>query len=80
MVAGFNNTTSQFPMMNQLTAKIAQFYKYDCLDTFFDLLGPEELTLKGVSYFYLQTFQVAQKIIEAHFQPAFNAIKAVGSL
>jgi len=40
MVAGFNNTTSSFPMTNELTTKISEFYKYECLDTFFDLLGP----------------------------------------
>ena len=67
MVAGFNNTTSDFPMSNELAAKIAEFYKYDCLDKFFDLLGPEELTLKGIIYFYLQSFQVAAALVEAHF-------------
>ncbi len=41
MVAGFNNTTSEFPMNNELASKIAEFYKYECLDKFFDLLGPE---------------------------------------
>lgn len=63
MVAGFNNTTSDFPMNNELAAKIAEFYKYDCLDKFFDLLGPEELTLKGIIYFYLQSFQVAAALV-----------------
>lgn len=50
-------------MNNELAAKIAEFYKYDCLDKFFDLLGPEELTLKGIIYFYLQSFQVAAALV-----------------
>jgi hypothetical protein len=62
-VAGFNNTTSDFPMANELASKIAQFYKCECLDKFFDLLAPEEFTLKGVIYFYLQTFQAAAALV-----------------
>lgn len=80
MVAGFNNTTSDFPMNNELAAKIAEFYKYDCLDKFFDLLGPEELTLKGIIYFYLQSFQVAAALVDAHFEPALSQLKSVGCL
>jgi hypothetical protein len=70
MVAGFNNTSSDFPMANELAAKVAEFYKYDCLDKFFDLLGPEELTLKGIIYFYLQAFQSMDALVDRHFQPA----------
>ena len=80
MVAGFNNTTSEFPMGNQLAAKIAEFYKYECLDKFFDLLGPEELTLKGIIYFYLQTFNVAATMVDQYFQPAFAVLRGVGCL
>ena len=80
MVAGFNNTTSDFPMSNELASKIAEFYKCDCLDKFFDLLGPEELTLKGIIYFYLQAFQTAAALVDAHFSPAFEALRKVGCL
>jgi hypothetical protein len=80
MVAGFNNTTSDFPMSNELASKIAEFYKCDCLDKFFDLLGPEELTLKGIIYFYLQAFQTAAALVEAHFAPALEAVRQVGCL
>ena len=71
MIVGFNNTSTEFPMANELTAKISEFYKYDCLDKFFDLLGPEELTLKGIIYFYLQTFQLSSTIVDQYFAPLF---------
>lgn len=80
MVAGFNNTSSEFPMANELACKLAEFYKYDCLDIFFDLLGPEELTLKGIIYFYLQAFQGINIIIDAHFKEALDKLKEVGCL
>lgn len=40
MVSGFSNTSSNFPTYNELVAKFAEFYKYECLDLFFDLLCP----------------------------------------
>ena len=64
MVVGFSNTSSSFPMANELTAKIAEFYKCDCLDMFFDLLAPEELTLKGVIFFYMQLFASASQMVD----------------
>lgn len=67
-------------MSNELAAKIAQFYKCECLDKFFDLLAPEELTLKGVIYFYLQAFQAAAGLVDKHFAPAFDSLKQVGCL
>ena len=42
---------------------------------FFDLLAPEELTLKGVIYFYMQLFTVAMQMIDQHFEPALSKIK-----
>ena len=39
-VGGFSNTSSSFPMQAELAGKLADFYKCDCLDLFFDLLGP----------------------------------------
>lgn len=64
MVPGFSNTSSTFPMANELTAKIAEFYKCDCLDAYFDILAPEELTLKGVIYFFMQLFGTANKMVD----------------
>jgi len=80
MVAGFSNSTSAFPMTNELTAKISEFYKYDCLDKFFDLLGPEELTIKGIIYFYHQSFHFAITLVDEYLEPAFQSVKNVGCL
>ena len=60
MIVGFNNISTEFPIANELTAKISEFYIYDCLDKFFNLTAPEELTLKGIIYFYLHTFSSPQ--------------------
>jgi hypothetical protein len=34
---------------------------------FFDVLGPEELTLKGVIYFFMQAFAAASAMVDEHF-------------
>lgn len=52
MIPGFNNTSSNFPMSNEIINKLQEFYKYECLDRFFEDLCPEELSMKGVIYFY----------------------------
>ena len=80
MVAGFSNTSSSFPMANELASKVAEFYKCDCLDIFFDVLAPEELTLKGVIYFYLQTFTAANQVITEYFQPSLSCLQTAGCL
>ena len=80
MVVGFNNTSSSFPMQNELINKINEFYKCDCLDIFFDILAPEELTLKGVIYFYMQTFKSASSMVDQYFEPALSKVKEVGCL
>jgi hypothetical protein len=41
MIPGFNNTSSNFPMSNEIVAKLLEFYKYECLDRFFENLCPE---------------------------------------
>lgn len=35
MIPGFNNTSSNFPMSNEIINKLQEFYKYECLDRFF---------------------------------------------
>lgn len=55
MVAGFSNTSSNFPIHNEIGAKFAEFYKYECLEMFFDILCPE-LSLKGIIRFYYLCF------------------------
>ena len=66
-VVGFSNTSSSFPMAAELAAQLAEFYKCDCLDLYFDLLGPEELTLKGIIYFFFSSFDFASKLVDRHF-------------
>ena len=55
MVSGFSNTSYAFPMQNELIVQIQDFYKYECLDSFFDLLCPE-LNMKGILFFYQTSF------------------------
>ena len=51
MVPCSSNTSSSFPMLNELQNIISEFYKCDCQDVFFDLLCPE-LNLDGVVYYF----------------------------
>jgi len=51
MVPCFSNTSSQFPMLNELSNIVSEFYKCDCQDAFFDLLCPE-LNLDGVVFYF----------------------------
>lgn len=80
MIPGFNNTSSKFPMINEIIAKLLQFYKYECLDRFFENLCPQELSMKGVIYFYHFSFTQIIRIIESHFELAFELIRTTGCL
>lgn len=51
MVPCPTNTSQSFPMYNELTNIISEFYKVDCVDIFFDVLS-SELNLDGVIYFF----------------------------
>ena len=51
MVPCPTNTSQSFPMYNELTNIISEFYKCDCVDIFFDVLS-SELNLDGVIYFF----------------------------
>jgi FtsZ-binding cell division protein ZapB len=66
MVPCFSNTSSAFPMQNEMANIISEFYKCDCQDVFFDLLCPE-LNLDGVIYFFQNTIPVVIEVIEKHF-------------
>ncbi|KAL4465384.1 hypothetical protein ABPG72_009129 [Tetrahymena utriculariae] len=78
MIQGFsNNTSSSFPMQNELTVQIAEFYKYDCLDLFFDVLC-QELNMKGIIYFFKTAFQRLLDTVNSYLQPSVDAIKTVG--
>ena len=63
MIPGFsNNTSSSFPMLNELQNKLSEFYKCDCQDIFFDLLSPE-LNMEGIVYFYKNSFLKVNEMI-----------------
>ncbi|CAD8090906.1 unnamed protein product [Paramecium primaurelia] len=77
MVSGFSNTSIQFPMANELSNSIAEFYKCECFDIFFDVLT-QELNLKGIIYFFSTSMIRIDKIIQEYFQPLFKNIMEVG--
>ncbi len=63
MISGFANTSSDFPIPNEVSSKLSEFYKYECLDKFFELLSNEDLSMKGVIYFYSMSFVGVFKIL-----------------
>lgn len=79
MVPCFSNTSSAFPMQNEMSNIVSEFYKCDCQDVFFDLLCPE-LNLEGVVFFYRSTIPTVVENIEKHFAPVESVIKKVGSM
>lgn len=75
MIPGFsNNTSSAFPMFNELQNKINEFFKCDCQDVFFDLLAPE-LNMDGIVFFFKTAFAKIQEIIKSYFSTAENILK-----
>lgn len=76
MVPCFSNTSSAFPMMNELQNIVSEFYKCDCQDVFFDLLCPE-LNLDGVIFFYQNAIPVVVDSIEKYFAPVESVMKKV---
>ena len=55
-------------MQNEMANIVAEFYKCDCQDVFFDILSPE-LNLEGVVYFFQNTLPPLLDTIERHFLP-----------
>lgn len=76
MVPCFSNTSSAFPMQNEMQNIVSEFYKCDCQDVFFDLLCPE-LNLEGVVYFFQHSLPSIVDIIDKHFQPVDGVLKKV---
>jgi len=74
MIPGFSNTSSIFPMYNELQIAITDFLKCNCEDIFFDVLSLE-LTMEGVVYFFKETIKIAQQAINDYFEPTFSTIK-----
>ena len=79
MVPCFSNTSSAFPMQNEMQNIVSEFYKCDCQDVFFDLLCPE-LNLDGVIFFFQNTIPVVIEVIEKHFQPVEHVLKKVTNM
>ena len=73
MVPCQSNTSQSFPMFNELTNEVSEFYKCDCQDIFFDVLCTE-LNLEGVVYFFQNTLSTVVKTIESHFLPVEKSI------
>lgn len=75
MIPGFNsNTSSSFPMSNELQNKLNEFFKCDCQDAFFDLLSPE-LNMDGIVFFYKNCFIKVQELVALYFEPLENLLK-----
>ncbi len=79
MVPCFSNTSSAFPMQNEMANIVSEFYKCDCQDVFFDLLCPE-LNLDGVIFFYRSTIPMIVEAVEKHFLPVESVIKKVANM
>jgi len=77
MIPGFSNTSSSFPMLNELISKIHEFYKCECEDIFFDLLCPE-LSMKGIIYFFKIAFQRLFEVVDRYFKPTEETLKLTG--
>lgn len=80
MIPGFSsNTSSSFPMSNELQNKLSEFFKCDCQDIFFDLLSPE-LNIEGIVFFFKTTFVKIQELINLYFEPLENLLKRTLSI
>jgi hypothetical protein len=75
MIPGFSsNTSSSFPMFNELQNKISEFFKCDCQDIFFDLLSPE-LNMDGIVFFYKNCITKTQELINSYFDPLDKVVR-----
>jgi len=74
MIPGFANTSASFPMLNELIGNIAEFYKCECEDLFYDVLSPE-LSMKGVVFFFQTAFGRLMEVVEGHFKPSEDLLK-----
>jgi hypothetical protein len=68
MVPGFHNTSSTFPMWNEIGHMTEQFYKCDCQDLFFDTLSVD-LPMDGIIYFFRFVFTEVQGVLTRYFEP-----------
>jgi len=66
-------------MQNELQNIVADFFRCDCQDVFFDLLCPE-LNLEGVVFFFQHTMPTIVDAVEKHFLPVEAILKKVSLL
>lgn len=66
-------------MLNELSNQTTEFYKYDCIDIFFDLLCPE-LNMKGIIFFFATAYSKVAENIANYFLPMETSIKKTGCL
>ena len=82
MIPGSQNTSSSFPMPNELVDTISQFYKCDFEDLFFDLLGGE-LSVEGLVYFFKNSTPNLIRCIQGYFESAearLGEVACIGDL
>jgi FtsZ-binding cell division protein ZapB len=76
MVPGFQDTSSSFPMWNEIGHMTEQFYKCDCQDLFFDTLSVD-LSMDGVIYFFRFAFSEAKEVLNRYFAPLESSLRTV---
>jgi archaellum component FlaC len=79
MVPGYQNISAAFPMLNEIADISSQFYKCDCQDIFFEMLGPE-LSMEGIIYFFKVSFPKVLEVIRSYFLPAEDALRNTAGL
>ena len=79
MVPGYQNISAAFPMLNEIADITSQFYKCDCQDLFFEILGPE-LSMDGIVYFFKYSFPRVHEIIRSYFVPAEDTLRNIATL
>ena len=79
MIPGSQNTSSSFPMPNELVDTISQFYKCDFEDLFFDLLGTE-LSVEGLVYFFKNSIPKLIRCIQGYFESAEDRLREVACI
>lgn len=79
MVPGYQNVSAAFPMLNEISDITSQFYKCDCQDLFFELLGPE-LSMDGIVYYFKVSFPRVLELIRGYFSPTEDALKQTAGI
>jgi hypothetical protein len=79
MVPGYQNVSAAFPMLNEISDITSQFYKCDCQDLFFEMLGPE-LSMDGIVYYFKVSFPRVLDLIRGYFSPTEEALKTTAGV